>query len=261
MSEFVFHARPWLLGSILAACLVVAAEAGFRLGLKSSPQTDQRANVEVVEAAIFAVLGLLLAFTIAMSVSRFDSRRLLTLDEANAIETAHLRAQLAPAPEGPEIADLLRQYVDVRLRFFAAGHDLEVEQAARDNTTQLQKGIWLRVHSLVEKDNRSLPAGLLVQSLNQMFDLENASWAAENSHIPTSLICLNAAIAALAAIFVGYVFGLSRKRQLLSIVMQAIAICAVLAAIVDLDMPKGGIIRVSRQPMIDLQKTLAPSNH
>lgn len=260
MSEFMFHARPWLLGSVLAVCLVLATEAGFRLGRKSSLEAEQKTNVQVVEAAIFGVLGLLLAFTVSMAVSRFESRRLVTVDEANAIATAHLRAQLMPAPEGPEIIDLLRQYVDIRMRFFAAGHDLEAEQAARTNTLQLQKVIWLRVHSLVEKDNRSLPAGLLVESLNQVFDLEDASWAAENNHVPRTLICLNAAIAMLTAIFVGYVFGLSRRRQLVSVAMQAIAICAVLAAIVDLDMPKGGLIEVSRQPMIELQKALALSH-
>src|SRR5262249_51821529 len=150
MSEFMFHAGPWLLGSVLAVCLVLATEAGFRLGRKSSLEADQKTDVQVVEAAIFGVLGLLLAFSSSMGRARFESRRLVTVDEANAIGTAHLRAQLMPAPEGPEIIDLLRQYVDVRMRFFAAGHDLEAEQAARTSTLQLQKVIWLRVHSLVE---------------------------------------------------------------------------------------------------------------
>jgi hypothetical protein len=260
MLEIIFDGRPWLLGIGLAACMVLVAEAGFRVGRKSGVEADHKANIQVVEAAILGVLGLLLGFTVSMAVSRFDSRRLLTLDEANAIGTAHLRAQLMPAPEGPEIAGLLREYVDVRVRFFAAGN-VQAERAARENTAQQQKAIWLRVNTLVQKDNRSLPAGLLVQSLNQVFDLENASWATGNSHVPATVICLNAAIAMLSAIFVGYLFGLSRKRQLFSVAMQAIAISAVLAAIVDLDLPNGGLIRVSRQPMIDLQQSLAPAHH
>src|SRR5262249_30068602 len=121
--------------------------------------------------------------------------------------------------------------------------------------------IWLRVNSLVQKDNRSVPAGLLVQSFNQAFDLENASWAAGNSHVPPTVIILNAAIAILTAGFVGYLFGLVLRRPLFLVAMQAIAISAVLAATIDLDQPSGGLIRVSRQPMIDLQKTLAHSSH
>lgn len=260
MTDLIFHFRPWLSGIALAACMILAAETGFRAGRKSSLNVEQKADIRMVQAAILGVLGLLLGFTVSMSVVRFDSRRLLTVDEANAIGTAHLRAQLMPAPEGPEIADLLRQYVDGRVRFFAASLPSEAE-AVRTSTTQLQKAIWLRVNSLVQRDNRSLPAGLLAQSLNQVFDLENSSWAAGNSHVPATVIWLNAAIAILSSVLLGYLFGLSGRRQVFAVALQAIAISAVLASIVDLDLPKRGLIRISRQPMIDLQKALAPSNH
>ena len=261
MTDFIFQTHPWSFALGFAICMSVAIESGFRLGRRSSASADQRVNIHAVEAAILVILALLLGFTMSMAVSRFETRRQLILDEANAIATSHLRAQLLPAPEGPEIAGLLRQYVDSRLVYFRAGNDERALGAARAETARLHKSIWLRVNALMQKDNRSVPAGVLVQSLNNAFDLEDAGWAMLISHVPETVVLLNVAVSLLTAMFVGYSFGLSGRRHAFSAVMLAISVTIVLGAIVDLDQPRAGFIRVSRQPMIDLQKELSSADH
>src|SRR5262245_1198985 len=111
------HMHPWLLGVVLFALILLAGEAGFRVGRRSRwrhlEQTRER--IYSIEAAVLGVLGLLLAFSLVMAVSRFDTRRDLVLEEANAIGVSYLRSQVIPSPEGPAIAALLRQYVDAKI--------------------------------------------------------------------------------------------------------------------------------------------------
>lgn len=260
-TELIFYYHPWLFGLGFVACMLAAVEVGFRLGKRANVQTDHRATIQAVETAILGVLALLLGFTMSMAVSRFEARRLLILQEANAIETSDLRAQLLPAPEGPEISSLVLQYLDARTRYFTSTGDGDTLSAIRTSTDQLETAIWAHVNTLVQKDDRSIPAGLLVQSMNEMFDLQAASWAAARSHIPATVIRLNAVVALLTAMFVGYTFGLGGRRHIFSAIMLAIAISAVLAVILDLDEVHGGFIHVNPQPMIDLQKSLPPANH
>ena len=88
-----------------------ASESGFRLGREAESRTAERtrSQLAVVEDGIAGVLALLLGFTVSMAVTRFEVRKQLVLQEANAIRTAYLPTQLLPAPESTEIADLLRQ--------------------------------------------------------------------------------------------------------------------------------------------------------
>src|SRR5580698_3216354 len=117
---FVSAHGMWLILVVaFAAILIGATEAGFRLGRKAESRTAESAKsrLGVVEGGILAVLGLLLGFTMSMAVTRFEVRKQLVLDEANAIQTSYLRTRLLPAPDSTEIANLLREYVAVRLHY------------------------------------------------------------------------------------------------------------------------------------------------
>src|SRR5262245_23780758 len=111
--DFLYSQSEGLLAPALFLVLLLAGAAGFRYGRRRSPQTDERTrSYEVtLQGAILGLLGLLLGFTFAMAVSRFDSRKRLVVDEANALGTAFLRARLLPEPERTEVATLLRRYL------------------------------------------------------------------------------------------------------------------------------------------------------
>ena len=238
--------------------MLAAGEAGFRLGRKSGVRNHQKTETSIttVEAGILGVLGLLLGFTVIMAVSRFDTRRQLVLEEANAIGTSYWRSQLVPPPEGPELANLLREYVDAKLHYFDAGLDPDRLSASRERIARLQEQLWSRATAFVQKDPRSVPAGLLLQSLNQTFDLESARWTALVIHVPEAVLWVDGFIGLLAVLMVGYSFGLGGRRGPLSTGLLAACIATVLAVIVDLDQPGRGLIQVSQQPLIDLQRQL-----
>jgi hypothetical protein len=104
--------------------------------------------VGAIIAAILGLLAFLLAFTFGMAASRFDTRRELVLDEANAIGTTYLRAALLPEPHRTEIRSLLRDYVDLRLQ--AAQPEMTVPALA--GSEELQGRLWAQAVIVGEKN-------------------------------------------------------------------------------------------------------------
>lgn len=256
--DFVYSVPVWLFAFLFLALLLAGSEFGFRYGRRTRERNPEGTKtwISAVEGGILAVLGLLLGFTMNMAVDRFETRRDLVVEEANAIGTSNWRAQMVPAPEGPEIAKLLRDYVDARLQFAAAGDDSARIDAARARAAGLQTELWSRASAFAEKDPRSVPAGLLLQSLNETFDLEAKRWAAFNAHIPLRVIRANAFVAIIGALLAGYNLGLAGRRFFFTLTLFAVCIAVVLAVILDLDQPRKGQIRESQQPMIDLQQQM-----
>ena len=252
----------WLLPFVsFAVILAAASEAGFRLGRKPEARAAEKAksHLAVVEGGILALLGLLLGFTMSMAETRFERNKQLVLEEANAIGTSRLRARLLPAPESTEIANLLREYVDVRLQYADARDDLRRLQATREQAARLQNEFWTRAVAYGQKDPSPVTAGLLLQSLNRVIDLESARWMALQNRVPPTVIYVNCIVAFLAAILVGYAFGFDGRRHVFATSMLALVISVVLAVIVDLDHARQGFIQVPQQPLIDLQRQLLTS--
>lgn len=243
------------------AAIVAASEVGFHLGRKAASRTSDKTKSQllVVEGGILAVLGLLLGFTMSMAVTRFEVRKVLVLEEANAIGTSYLRTQLLPAPESSEIANLLREYVVVRLHYADVVDNPSLLNATREQAERLQNECWARAVAYAQKDPSPAKAGLLLQSLNQVIDLEAARWMAFQNHVPRTVIYVNCVVVFLATTLVGYAFGLEGRRQVFSTCVLAFAIAIVLAVIIDLDQPRRGFIRGSQQPLVDLQHSFLES--
>jgi hypothetical protein len=261
--QFFDAASQWLIAGVFLALMVAASEAGFRVGSANKRTSDAtKSQISNLQACIIGVLGLLLGFSLAMAVSRFEFRKQLVVEESNAIGTSHLRAQLIAPPEGTEISDYLRDYVDLRLQYSLASTELDDRQkAARARAARVQDEFWSRAAAFARKDPRSVTAGLLLQSLNTVIDLESARFAASMNHVPETVILVVGLVALLSAALVGYVFGLGHQRHFLSTVTMAVAITAVLLVILDLDRPDRGLIQISQQPLIDVQTRLHAPTH
>jgi hypothetical protein len=251
-----FYVPIWLLGFLALVLMLGCSEIGFRVGYKARNRFDEamRSRTTIFESALLGVLGLLMAFTISMAVTRFEARRKLVIDEANAIGTTWLRSKMIPAPGDAEFAAILRQYLDARAAY-ASRTRLDELPKIRAHDARLQSELWSRAAAFAVKD-RSVNASLLLQSLNQSIDLEATRWAFFWGHVPQSVIYLNALIAMLASAMLGYGFGLIGKRHVVSIVLLAVSISGVLSVIIDLDRPWQGFIKVSQEPMLDLQKQM-----
>jgi hypothetical protein len=253
--SLLYETNEFVLQLFIFTLLLATTELGFHIGRRFEADTPERTkpHISTVEAALLGVLGLLMGFTVAMAVSRFEMRKQLVLDEANALGTCLLRTQLLTPPHGTEIYGLLHQYIDVRVRYGNAGTDAARLDTLRAEGATLQNKIWSLTATYAQQDPNPVKSGLLLQSLNQAFDLEASRWATYQDHVPETVIYVDAIVGLLAIMLVGYTFGLNGRRQLFSMSVLALSITLVLSVIIDLDRSRSGFIRVSQKPVMDLQ--------
>jgi hypothetical protein len=139
----------------ILACL----EAGYRIGYRSS---DAHEGLGVIEAAVFALLGLLLAFSFGSGISGLDDKRQQIVQEANAIGTAYLRLDLLPADEQPAIRHLFRDYLDTRLRVYENLPDMSATERELAHGARVQEEIWSRAVTASRDDATQNVARLLL---------------------------------------------------------------------------------------------------
>jgi hypothetical protein len=248
---------PWLSSLIFFGIFLAISEGGMWLGERSQVTAGQvKIQIIAVEEAVLAILALLLAFSLVMAVSRFDSRRQLAVEEANAIGTACWRCLLVPPTQGRELVGLLQEYLDTKIHFFDSGVQPDSLRASRERTAQLQNEMWSRAAANSLTNPQSVPAGLLLESFNHAFDMEDARWTALTVHVPAGVLWVDCLVGLLAGLLVGYNFGLSGQHDHISTWVLATCVSAVLAVIMDLDQPRRGLIEVGAQPLIDLQRRL-----
>ena len=218
----------------------------YSVGISRTRRLGSGISLGAAENSLFAILGLLLAFAFSVSASRFDAKRVMSVDEANAIGTALLRVDLMPASRQPEMRRLFRRYLDTRLdysRQLAEAGDL---QAAWRATQDAQNQIWK-----VALDCPANPMGpltavqsLLIPALNQMFDLAASRHIASKTQLPLMTLMLLTAL----AIIGGYLAGRSnlseRDLTLSHRMLYPAVITLTLLVIIDLDYPRLGLIRL-----------------
>jgi len=235
------------------AVLLAAAEIGHFFGSRAVGE----ANVSTLEAAILGLMALMIGFTFSMALSRFDTRRDAVLNEANSIGTAALRARLLPAPYDAESVRLLRDYARIRVDFTGGVIAPGEMDAAIARSNDIQEALWLRAKAVAAKDNAMVPAGIYIESLNEMFDNQQKRLTAYRNRVPNIVFFALYAIAAVSLGFTGYASGLEARRWRLPVYIMSILAAGVILLIQDIDRPGAGFISVSQQPMIDTAASLA----
>jgi hypothetical protein len=236
--------------------LIAASEGGYRLGARQQAHADEahRVHLTDVQTLVFAVLGLLLAFTVAMVVSRFDARKQALVQETNAIGTAYLRTQLLPATARPAAVTLFRAYVDARLA--SDRRDWDRDTALRQRTAQLQQELWTQGVAAAQQDPRAVTGGVYLQALNDMFDAQSSRDAARLNQLPPTVLSLVVVVSAVGLGILGYRNGIGRGRSLGGEIALALVIGLVVFLILDLDQPYSGLVTISQQSMLQLRESM-----
>lgn len=248
----------WGLWCLTVVLVLAAVEVGFRIGRWRSQRSEHEPETPVgaIVGATLGLLAFLLAFTFGLASSRYDMRRELVLDEANAIGTTYLRAGLVPEPQRTTIRGLLRQYIDLRLDAV----DPEKQVAAIAKSEELQSQLWAQAVVVAEKNPTPI-SGLFIQSLNEVIDLHaKRITLAMRNRIPVTIWAALYAAAILAMTGVGFHAGLSGTNRTMATLILALAFTLVLCLVADLDRPQEGLLKVSQQAMIDLRNSLTPRN-
>jgi hypothetical protein len=237
--------------------LLVCLELGRRWGTRQIERDPEgaRHGTAAVEGAVFALLGLLIAFTFSGAALRFDERRHLIVEEVNAIGTAWLRLDVLPIESQPALRELFRQYVDSRIAAYRAFPDLEAVEAELSRNAELQRQIWSRSIEGARSSPTPAATTVLLPALNEMIDIVTTRTATKYMHPPIAIYVLLFTLALLGASFAGAAMAGSRSRSTLHVFGFA-AIMAVSAyLILDLEFPRIGLIRVddADQLLVDLR--------
>lgn len=237
--------------------MLLVLETGRRIGKRyySMEESEHhRGNRILVESAIYGLLGLLIAFTVSGAANRFDARRTLTVQEANAIGTAYLRLDLLPAAAQPELRRKFRRYAEARLAVFRLLPDFEASNAEAVRANELQRSIWNEVIAALPGVPQSATL-MLLPALNEMFDITSSRAIAGQAHTPLVILCALAVLALFCCLLAGY--GLAGENPLgsaLRMIGFALVVTLAIFVILDLDYPRVGLIRLdyADQALIDV---------
>jgi len=226
--------------------IMVCLEIGYRVGSRSLTKSPERAHegIGVIEAAVFALLGLLLGFSFAGGTSRLDAKRQLLIQEANAIGTAYLRLDQLPTSEQPEVRRLFREYLDARLRVYELLPNLGAAEQEIERVRELQKQIWVRAVAASRNDSTQNAARLLLPAINEMIDVTTALTIALYTQLPRLIFFLLTAVALVSGLLAGYAMARRRSRSWLHMVLYAVVIAVTVYAVIDLEYPRFGLIRL-----------------
>lgn len=231
-----------------------AARVGRWLGASHrNILSDERLRTDFVFVlgGTLTLLGLLVGFTFSMAVSRYDQRKNYEEEEANAIGTEYVRADLLPAPDAAATRSLLSKYLNQRILWYEARIDQQRGQIEA-RTAELQSAMWSAV--VTRAVGRQTAVTLLtVAGMNDVLNSQGYTQAAWRNRIPTGAWILLVAVSIFCNGLLGYEVG--GRSQFLSLILP-ITLSISLFLITDIDSPRRGVIRVQPQNLESLAQSL-----
>jgi hypothetical protein len=243
--------------------MLLFLEIGRRIAVRRMKQDSGTAGegVGAVDGAVFALLGLLIAFTFSGASSRFDTRRQLIVEETNDIGTAYLRLDLLPADAQPALRESFRRYLDARIDVYRKLPDLAAAKEHLAKANELQTQIW-RQAVAASRAEGALPAApvLLLPALNAMIDITTTRTMATLMHPPAVVFVMLFGLALAASLLAGYGMTGNRVRSWLHMLGFALVMAFAVYVILDIEYPRLGLIRVDAfdQALVDLRASMNP---
>ena len=251
--------NPTLFSVSLFIGMIICFQLARYLGKQYVARTKHPGyDSEATSGITFALFGLLMAFVFSGAYARFDNRRDLIVDEANAIGTAYLRVDLLPADAQPALRQAFRDYTQSRIQFYEHLGDKAAATADLNRSTQLQQTIWqssLQASTGAEHNSTRL---LLIPALNEMIDIVTTRTVAVQKHPPALLYTLLGALGLLCAWLSGHSARKSDKPLFFQSIAFALVISSVLYLTMDVEYPGQGLITLdsANQVMVDVLNSM-----
>ena len=248
----------WLVFAASFVGVLVSIEAGYRLGHVSHRRSEEEKEspVGAIAGSILGLLAFMLAFTFGLVSERYDARKGLVREEANAIRTVHDRADFLPEGDRAAAKDLVRRYIDERIAAVQSG-DIARIQAALVEAQAIQARLWAMAVENARRDMNSDVAALYIESINDQIGLHAERVAVGAARIPAGIWHALAVLVVLGMISVGYQTGIAASKRSWSMPILALSFSLVIALIASLDRPLSDLIQVSQQPLENVRAALA----
>lgn len=248
---------PISIGFLVATSIlvVVSIEAGYRLGrgARRKSEDEKESPVSAISGTILGLLAFILAFTFGIVSARYDARKELVRDEANAIRTAYSRSEFLPEADRAVAATLLKEYVDDRLAAVRPGNFSQMP-ALMVESDRIQRELWNMAVVNARKDMNSDVAALYVEALNEVTNLHWLRVAVGlQMRVPVMMWVVLYALVILGMLGVGYQTAIAGSRRTWAVLILALSFSLVMALIGELDRPESGMITVTQRPLEDLR--------
>lgn len=254
VSSFIYNTDASLLCFFLFIGMFLLIGAGHLLHKKTSISDE---GIGAVEGALFALLGLIMAFTFGMAGSRFESKRLVITEEANAIGTAYLRVDLYQSDSAKIVfRNYFKQYIEARIGNYAAGFNEPLKLTTKTSSDSFNQLIWDHAVSLSKNKDNYIPTMQMVPALNAMIDIVATRESALKARVPDSILWLLFLMILSCSFLIGFSIPINKKVNFISIIGFVILSLLVVYVILDLDRPSRGLINLSEQSQVitDLRK-------
>jgi hypothetical protein len=246
----------FLAGLLMLTSFYLAVELGYR-GRRWLLKRDGRKafgpdGQDHLLSAVLGLLALLLGFTFSLALSRYEARRDLVLQEANALGTAMLRVQLLEDSARGAMIPLLRRYIDARVEWSETSVPVLTDEAG----AELQRQLWAELGRAIRVESNQALSRSVMEAFNTAFDLANSREVARSAHIPARVMQVLFLYALLTMGMLGYNLAGHGKRHRIATVMLVSLLTLALVVILDIERPRTGSIQVSQQPMEALKTSL-----
>jgi hypothetical protein len=238
--------------------LTLASLAGYFIRRVEQRRAERRdeavehSQESYLVGSMLGLLALLLAFSFSMALDRYEERRHLVVQEANAIGTAYLRAQMLDEPHRSRLSKLLVEYTDNRIELASASSGRGKPLLAKND--RLLTDIWSAVAASRESALRHGITTALLMTYNEVIDLDTERKVARQMRVPIAVLLLLYGFLIMTALVLGYVLEERRGRMGAGVLFLILSLY--IGIISDLSRPASGTILESQGPMLMLQASL-----
>ncbi|MBS1542211.1 MAG: hypothetical protein JST14_01150 [Bacteroidetes bacterium] len=249
----------YYVGTVLL--VILSIRAGFQVAVyrTRNGNTDAQPPINTGVGSLLGLLAFILAFTFGLSMSRFEARKNFLMEEVNTLEAAYLRTDFLPEPYKTNMRKDLRTYVDLRVEI---GQHPERKDEILAASAELRKHMWSIVDEMAQAPPSSVPYfGLFSGTVGEIININNRRVTVGLiNELPDAMWLALYLLTCFAMMGFGYLFGMGGKSNWPLSIILAFAYSALIVLIVDLDKSAnrgGGIIRVSNEPVIELQQRMS----
>jgi len=230
----------------IGGVMLFLLETGRRIGKHSMVVDPSGAHQGLgpVEAAVFGLMGLIIALSFSGAALRFDQRRMLIIDETNAIGTAYLRVDLLPDASQPAIRSYFHDYLEARIELYRNISDKNKVAELEQKAVSIQMKIWkASVVACRESDNISASM-LLLPALNSMIDIYSTRTAIRQIHQPNIIFIVMILLAFVCSLIAGFGMSIRKSRSWIHLIGFILVMLITIIVIIDLEYPRVGFIRI-----------------
>lgn len=255
-------AMSGLVATFLFLGLVFFVQAGVWAGRRRRARRhgdpDVDAGLPVIDGAVFALLGLLIAFTFTGAAARFDTRRDLIVEHVNTISTAWARLDMLEENTDDELRALFREFVDSLLIATRNVEDRALTAKRAERVRVIEERIW-ELAANASKTQLSQPLGqVLLPAINTMIDTTTSRLLAARRHPPAAIFILLGVVAVMSAVLAGFGISKAKSESWVHVLGFSLILALAIYLILDLEFPRLGLIRLDRydQAFVELRESM-----